>query len=83
MELQDACVTAHREIGGFHTEISEMIRRLDKLEAGGGSREEAVPEIRGLHSAVEGLDRKVSELARQLPESSRVPSEDIPWYEWI
>jgi hypothetical protein len=83
MELQDACVTAHREISGFHAEISEMLRKLDKLSAGGGGREEVVPEIRGLHSAVEDLDRKISGLERQLPASMRTPSEDIPWYEWI
>jgi hypothetical protein len=83
MELQDACVSAYREISGVHAEISEMIKRLDKLSAGGEGREEVVPEIRGLHSAVEDLDRKISELERQLPASSRTPSEDIPWYEWI
>ena len=83
MELQDACVTAHREISGFHAEISEMIRKLDKLSVGGGGREDVVPEIRGLHLAVEDLDRKMSELDRQLLASSRTPSEDTPWYEWI
>ena len=83
MELQDACVTAHREISGFHADLSQMIRRLDELAAKGRGREEVVPEIRGLHSAVEGLDRKMSDLERQLPASSRTPSEDIPWYEWI
>ena len=83
MELQDACLTAHREISGFHAEISEMIRKIDKLSTGGGGREEVIPEIRGLHSAVEDLDRKISELERQLPASMRIPSEDIPWYEWV
>ena len=83
MEFQDACVSAQREISGVHAEISGMIRRLDELAAKGGGREEVVPEIRGLHAAVEDLDRKVSDLERQLPASSRTPSEDIPWYEWI
>jgi len=83
MELQDACVSAQREISGVHAEISEMIRRLDKLSAKEGGREEADPEIRGLHSAVEDLDRKIDELERQLPSSSRTPSEEIPWYEWV
>jgi hypothetical protein len=67
----------------LHAEISQMIRRLDELATKGGGREEVVPEIRGLHSAVEDLDRKMSDLERQLPPSSRTPSEDIPWYEWI
>lgn len=83
MELQDACVSAQREISGVHAEISEMIRRLDQLAAKAGGREEVVPEIRGLHAAVEDLDRKVSNLERQLPASWRTPSEEIPWYEWI
>jgi len=83
MELHDACVSARREISGLHAEISQMIRRLDELAAKGGGREEVVPEIRGLHSAVEDLDRKMSDLERQLPPSSRTPSEDSPWYEWI
>ena len=83
MELRDACVTAHREISGLHAEISQMIRRLDELAAKGGGREEVVPEIRGLHSAVEDLDRKMTDLEKQLPPSLRTPSEDIPWYEWI
>jgi len=83
MELQDACVSAQREISGLHAEISQMIRRLDELATKGGGREEVVPEIRGLHSAVEDLDRKMSDLERQLPPSSRTPSEDVAWYEWI
>ena len=83
MELQDACVSAQREISGVHAEISAMINRLDQLAAKGGGRDEVVPEIRGLHSAVENLNRKVFDLERQLPASSRAPSEEIPWYEWI
>jgi uncharacterized coiled-coil DUF342 family protein len=83
MALQDACVSARQEIRGVHTEISEMIRKLDELSAKKGGRDEVVPEIRGLHSAVEDLDRKMDELERQLPASLRTLSEDIPWYEWI
>ena len=83
MELQEACVSAQREISGVHVEISEMIKRLDQLAAKGGGRDEVVPEIRGLHSAVEDLDRKVSDLESQLPASPRAPSEEMPWYEWI
>jgi len=83
MEIQDACVSAQREIGGVHAELSEMIRRLDKLSARGEGREEVVPEIRGLHAAVESLDRKVSDLERQLPASSHTLSEQVPWYEWV
>jgi hypothetical protein len=83
MELQDACVTAHQEISGFHAEIPEVLRRLDRLSGEVEGREEVVPEIRGLHSAVEDLDRKVSELERQLPPSSLTASDEIPWNEWI
>jgi predicted RNase H-like nuclease (RuvC/YqgF family) len=83
MELQDACVSAQREIGGIHAELSEMIKRLDQLAAKGEGREEVGPEIRGLHTAVEDLDRKMSDLERQLPASRRTPSEEMPWYEWI
>jgi hypothetical protein len=83
MELQDACVSAYREISGVHAEISEMIRKLDELSAREGGREEVVPEIRGLHSVVEDLDRRIDELERQLPASSPTLREDIPWYEWI
>ncbi len=83
MELHDACVTAQSEISGFHAAVSEMSRKLDELAAKTGGSGEILPEIRGLHAAVEDLDRKVSELGRQIPPSSRSPSEDIPWYEWI
>ena len=83
MELQDACVSAQRGISGVHAEISEVIRRLDQVAAKAGGREEVVPEIRGVHAAVEDLDRKMSDLERQLLASSRTPSEEIPWYEWI
>jgi capsule polysaccharide export protein KpsE/RkpR len=83
MELQDACVSAHREISGFHAEVFHISRKLDELAARSGSAEELVPEIRGLHAAVEGLDRKISDLGRQLPTSSSSLGEDIAWYEWI
>jgi len=83
MEFQDACVSAQREMSGVHADISEMIKKLDQLAAKGGGREEVGSEISGLHSAVEDLERKVSELERQLPALSRMPSEEIPWYEWI
>jgi uncharacterized coiled-coil DUF342 family protein len=83
MELQDSCVSAYREISGVHAEISKMIKKLDELSAEKGGGEEVVPEIRGLHSAVDDLDRKIDELERHLPASSRTPSEDIPWYEWV
>jgi hypothetical protein len=83
MELEDACVSANREISGFHAEVSRMIGKLDQLAANSEGRENLVPEIRGLCTAVEDLDRKIDELERQLFASSRFLSEDIPWYDWI
>ena len=83
MELREACVSAHREIGGCHAEVSHIGRKLDELAARSGGTEGLVPEIRGLHAAVEALDQKISDLGKQLPASSSSPSEDMLWYEWI